>query len=212
MAKKNMKYTKEEIEAMKVQALLSGVDPSTIQNEEVDLDTEIDEAFEEATESNKKKKKSTAKKKKDEPLCQQEYLDTLPEYENLKTNLTLHVVFNQHDIHYKEQLWPIPIVNHTYNIELVKIPMVAKRIAGIVSKNNSVEMDKAYKGLVRYFKVACHETVPFAGRELGYIRVSVKDGVLVSKAFPLFEQARECHVNPEKLKKDLNKKAMDIIS
>ena len=34
--KKNMKYTEEEMHAMRVMAMLQGVDPSTIQNEEVE--------------------------------------------------------------------------------------------------------------------------------------------------------------------------------
>lgn len=208
MAKKNMKYTKEELEAMKIQALLQGIDPSTITNEVIEDD--IDELVEEAV--NPKKKRGTTKKKKEETVFKQEYIETLPEYANLKTDLTLNVTFNQHDIHYKEQLWPIPLVNRTYKVELVKIPIAAKRIAELVSKNNITEMDKAYRGQVRYFKLVCYDTVPYAAKELGYIRVSVKDGKLVSKAFPLLKEAKENHINPDKLKKDLNKKALDLLA
>lgn len=210
MAKKKMKYTKEELEAMKVQALLSGIDPSTIQNEEVDLDTEIDEAFEEAT-STKKKKVST-KKKKEEPVFKENVIPTLSNYEKLRTNLTMNVKFDRHDIPYKEQLWGIPVVDRKYNIELIKIPIVAKKAAEIASNGNKEEMEKAYKGLVRYFKVICYDTVPFKAKELGYIRVSVKDGKLVSKALPFIKEAKENHVNIDKFKKDLNKKAMEVIA
>lgn len=208
--KKTMKYSKEELEAMKVQALLQGIDPSTIKNEEIDLDKQIDEAFEEATAT--AKKKTSTRKKKEEKVFKQEYLPVLPEFENLKKELTLNVTFSQHDIHYKEQLWPIPEVKRTYRVELVKIPVQARRIAELVSKGNQAEMAKAYTGVVRYFKLACYETVPYAARELGYIRVSCVDGKLASRAFPLLSVAKDNHVNPEKLKKDLNKKAADIIS
>ena len=212
--KKNMKYSKQEMEAMKVQALLAGLDPSTIQNEEVELDNKIDEAYEEACKEavSKKKKNSTSKKKEEAPIIKERVIEMRPEFERLRKDLTMNVIFNQHDIHYKEQFWPIPVVDRTYNVELVKIPKQARDIAEMLSKADTREMERAYKGLVRYFKLVCYGTVPYRARELGYIRVSVKDGKLISQAFPLLKVAAANNISVEKLKKDINKKAIEVIS
>lgn len=215
MAKKKMKYTKEELNAMKIQAMLNGVDPSTIMNEEVETDIDI-----EIEEDNDKKK--TKKKRKVSKLnvvgtenqtftTKQTYLETKEKYKKLPQSVGMKVVFNEHDIHYKEQHWPIPERVVEYNLELIKIPKVAKDVAEKMSNGDKEEIEKAYNGDVRYYQIVTYENVLAVVSKIGYIRVENKDKKFSVSAKVLEKTLKQYKVNSNRVKKNAVKLLSEAI-
>ena len=206
MAKKQkMKYTQEELNAMKINALLQGLNPEDIQNEPVEDDFEIE------IEDEKPKKSSKAKKEEKPSNNGLHLVPNLDEYSKLNTGLSMNVTFNEHDIPYKEQLWGIPSRTLVYTLELVKQCKKAKDIARDISKNSAEEIKKADLGQVRYFRLVCHdENILNVIREIAYVRVESISGKLKTKIFVNNKLLKENNANPERVKKNLEKLVLTI--
>ena len=202
-AKKQMKYTEEEMNAMKIQALLQGIDPSTIQNEEITVEEEP---------KTKKPAKKRVPKVKDKVIgsenqvftTTQKFVPELEIYSRLKHSLPLMVSYHEHDIHYKDQFWNIPQRSVRYEIELVKAPRVARDIAMMITKSE-VEVAKADEGLVRYYKVVSYESILHKIKEIAYVRVEYKNGKFITNTFIKSKLLKESNANPEKVKANLDK-------
>lgn len=195
--KKKSKYTQEEMNAMRINALLNGVDPESLNfnEEDEDMDIEIED---------EKPSKKSKKQKKEEVKHVESVIHMQPEFEKLKNKEQMTVAFGGHDIHYKEQLWAIPLRHVVYDVELVVTPKVARDIALKLSHNSFEEGEKAYRGDVRYYKIVTYENVLYKVKELGYIRVFALDnGKLKFKPEFKTDFLKSININPDKFKKSL---------
>lgn len=203
--KKKSKYTQEEMNAMRINALLNGVDPESLNFNEEDEDIDIEIEDEKAVKKAKKQKKEEVKHT--EPVIHMQ-----PEFEKLKKKETMQVSFGGHDIHYKEQLWPVPLRTVVYNVELVVTPKVAKDIALKLSHNSFEEGEKAYRGDVRYYKVITYENVLYKVKELGYIKVIALDnGKLKIKPEFKTEFLKSVNINPDNFKKSIQSVVSNLV-
>lgn len=206
-SKKKMKYTKEELAAMKVRAMLQGIDPSTITNEILDSD-EDDIDIEIENEKPRKRRKASDKESSINTVVE---IEELEQFSCLKRNLVIPINFLRHDIPYKEQLWGVPERVVNYNIEIVKNPKIARDISNKMNGNSVEEAEKATKGLVRYFKIITYDTVPFKAKEIGYIKVfvdnnnKIKTKVKISKT-----QMKENNINFDKAKSSIQKAIKEL--
>lgn len=199
-AKKQFKYTEEEMNAMRIQALLQGIDPSTIQNEEITVEKE------------KKPAKKRVPKVKDKVIgsenqvftTTQKFVPELECYEKLKPSIPLMVSYHEHDIHYKDQFWNIPQRSVRYEVELVKQPKVAKDIAFMITKNDT-EVERAAEGIVRYYKVVSYESILHKIKEIAYVRVEYKNGKFKTDTFVKANLLKESNANPDKVRSNLEK-------
>jgi hypothetical protein len=221
MSNNATKYTEEEMNAMRISAMLQGMNPDDIQNQlanafedEEDFDIEIIDE-----EKPKKKRKSTSKidkvgSEKQEFTTKLTTIPELPEFENVKRNLSIPVTLNSHDIHYKEQYWGIPTRTLNYMLEIVKIPKVAKDISNIMNASSEEERNKAVAGEVRYFKIVNYdENVPYTARELGYIKLSRdKQGRLKARTHLLHTALTQNRINEGTMSKQLASKTQELIS
>lgn len=203
---KKAKYTKEEMNAMRINAMLQGIDPSTLFNEEEEEDEIEIEIVEDVEEKPKKKKKSSSQEVRVGSENQvftttQSFIEERDEFKRLPKSLEVRVNFNEHDIHYKEQFWNIPRRAVVYNVELVKNPKVAADISNIMNNNSVPEKDKARQGLVRYYKVVTYENVLSRLREIAYVKVINNNGKLTYQIKVLNQLLKECKANPENVKK-----------
>ena len=203
MAKKQrMKYTDEELAAMKIQAMLQGLDSSTVTNEVLqddDIEIEIED-----DEDRPAKKSRKAAKKKEEFVYEEKVIDTRPEFSKLKKNFTFDVVFDEHVIHYKEQRWPIPLRVVEYNVKLITNPQVAKACASEVTNNNETAANRAANGIDRYYRIETYDNVKNNCRYLGYIRVYVtNNGKLRSTLYINEGLLKSIYVNLDKFSKDM---------
>ena len=167
-----LKMTESELDAMRVNALINGTDLSNMSiNDDFDIDI-IDD---------KPKKKTRAKKQAQAPKKMDE-IPLLDKYRKLK-NGRINVKFNQHDIHYKDQLWDIPPRTVEYQIELVKIPKIAADISQkfytksikVFDKANAGAAAKARAGEVRYYAVRTYESVLSSLVTIAYAKVNTND-------------------------------------
>ena len=208
MAKKNvkkMKYTEEEINAMRINAMLQGLDPSTIMNEELeedDIEIEIED------EKPKKKKKNS------EPLViLPSTIEMKPAFEKLAKGGKLNVTYNGHDIHYKEQLWGIDTRIVEYQIELVNIQKVARDCVEKFHGNSAEFKEKANNGDVRYMKVICYlDNIPYRAREIAWIEIVSVNNKLKSKVHIDKVQLKQNNINPEKLEKSISKELARMLA
>lgn len=207
------KMTKEEENAMKIQAMLQGVPFEELANTYLSSEDEVDDDIEIKIEDEKTKKKGKGKKKEDKPVVVQHLVPELEQYAKLNRGIKLNVNYNEHDIHYKEQLWNIPSRIVEYNVELVRNPKVAKDIADMFSKGSAEERKKAEEGIVRYFRVINYEeNVYHKIREIAYIRVAEDSGKLRTHLIVKSKILKENNANPEKVKNNLNKLTKSIAS
>ena len=199
-AKKQFKYTEEEMNAMRIQALLQGIDPSTIQNEEITIEKE------------KKPAKKRTPKVKDKVIgsenqvftTSQHFLPELEVYSKLKPSVSMMVSYHEHDIHYKDQFWNIPQRSVKYEVELVRNPKIAKDIALMVTKSES-EVTRAAEGQVRYYKVVSYESILHKIKEIAYVRVEYKNGKFITDTFVKAKLLKESNANPDKVRSNLEK-------
>lgn len=218
MAKKeNMKYTNEELNAMRINALLSGVDPSTIQNvsadEEDDFEIEIVDEPSTTTKTKRRKTKQEKSSSATDFTTKTSYIDELDAYKNIKRNAVLPVKFGQHDIHYKEQLWNIPTRTVIYNLEVVKMPKVAKDISDIMNSKSDDEREKASSGQVRYIKLVTYESIPHAVSVLGYGKIFTdKDGKLKTRVYVDKKTVSNCTVNYDTLVREFKTKMQEVVT
>ncbi len=200
-----VKMTKEEENAMRIQAMLQGVSfdellAANISSEDEDDDIEIE------IEDEKPKKKGKKKASEDKPAPAQHLVPELEQFSKLNKNLKLNITYGEHDIPYKEQLWPIPARVVEYNIELVKNIKNAKDIADKFGKGSEEERQKAEDGLVRYFRVVNYEeNVSHKIREVAYIKVTENNGKFRTQLFVKSSVLKENNANPEKVKNNINK-------
>ena len=201
-----VKMTKEEENAMRIQAMLQGLSfdellAANISSEDVDDDIEIE------IEDEKPKKKGRQKKaSEDKPAATQHLVPELEQFSKLNRNLKLNITYGEHDIPYKEQLWPIPARVVEYNIEIVKNIKNAKDIADKFGKASAEERKKAEDGTVRYFRVINYEeNVSHLIREVAYIKFTEDNGKFRTQLFLKSSVLKENNANPEKVKNNINK-------
>ena len=201
-----VKMTKEEMEAMRINAMLNGADLSGVaEDSDDDIDIEI-------VEEEKSKKKGRAKQEKKENKPKLEVVPTLSAYEKIKSS-TLKVTFNKHDIPYKEQLWAIPPRTVEYQVELLKYPKPCSDAAEVFHGKSVEEKEKARSGEVRYFKVVTYDSVPMQVVTLGYARLSVNNnGNFTFKVKTFDDKIKANNANPEKVKKNIESTMKSIIA
>lgn len=212
MAKK-AKLTKEEENAMRIQAMLQGVSfeelaKAAMQDAGADDDIEI-----EIEDEDKPKKRGGSKRAKSNsgPILTQRFVPELEQFKGLNRGMVMDVNYSQHDIHYKEQLWAIPSRTITYMVEIVRDPKIAKDVADIFSKGAAEERQKAEDGTVRYFRVINHEeNVSHKVREIAYVKVEDANGKIKTQVHVNSRVLKENNANPEKVKSNLVKLLKDI--
>lgn len=208
MAKQKMKYTNEELNAMRINAMLQGLDPSEIQNEPLE-DDDIEIEIEDET---PKTKKRGTKKVEEKHVYKKPEVPMRPEFEKINKCGKINVTFGEHDIHYKEQYWGIPTRIVEYNVELVTHPKLAVDCSNILNNKSEAEAAKASSGEVRYFKVITYDNVLAKAKEIGYIKVmsdkgKLKHRILINKA-----QLKELHINADKLMKNIQNEIRQMLN
>lgn len=205
-----IKLTKEEENAMRIQAMLQGVsfDDMLTSNMVADDDEDDDDIV--IVDEQPKKKGSKRKKAESKPVAVPHLVPELEQFKGLNRNLTLDVYFNEHDIPYKEQLWRIDGRTITYKVEIVKIIKIAKDVAKLFSKSED-ELRKAEEGLVRYFRVINYdENVSHNIREIAYIRVENTNGKLSTKTYIRSGVLKDNNASPDKVKANIKKLVKEI--
>lgn len=217
------KFTKEEINAMKIQAMIQGLDPDTVINQmiaEAELKSNL---VKETKNKTKSTKKSTGTKKKSSKTkvignenqtftTKQQFLPVYKVYSKLPKNHKIKVNYDDHDIHYKDQFWGIPSRDVEYNVELITNPKLNRDAAELLSNGNINEMEGAYKGHVRYYKVVTYDSIPSHLKEIGYIRVIWTKGKMYADSFVNEPLLTRCHANAELVKKSLDIVANNIVA
>lgn len=201
-----VKMTREEENAMKIQAMLHGVSFEELMNASMSSEDSVDDDIEIEIEDEKPKKKGKKKKAEDKPIAVQHLVPELEQFSKLNRGLKLNVNYHEHDIPYKEQLWHIDSRVIEYQVEIVKNIKIAKDVADIFSKGSAEERKKAEEGIVRYFRVINYEeNVSHKIREIAYIRVVENNGKFKTQIFVRSKLLKENNANPEKVKTNLNK-------
>lgn len=209
MAKRKM--TREEENAMKIQAMLQGISVEELMKSTIMSD--CDEDVEIEIEDEKPKKESRGKKKEDKPIAVQHLVPELEKFAKLNRGLKINVNYHEHDIPYKEQLWHIDSRLVQYQIEIVKNTKTAKDIADIFSKGSAEERKKAEEGIVRYFRVINYEeNVSHKIREIAYIRVVESKGKFKTQIFVRSKLLKEHNANPDKVKENITKAIKNLAS
>lgn len=193
-------YSNEEMMAMKVNAMLLGLDGSTLPDAEDD-DIEIEIVDE------KPKKKQGRTKSKDKEVkkpAERPKVPVVGKFENLPKSLKLPVLFFGHDIHYKEQLWGIPKRTVIYNIELMDNPKLCVDVCKKF-KDTPEDIQRAREGKARYYRIVTFESVVSQVTTIGWVKVALnKDGKFISST-SLMSKLKEYSINSENLKKDIQK-------
>lgn len=198
--------TKEELEAFRLSQMLAGVsiDDSLAEDDEDD-DFEIEIIDEE-----KPKKKGRAKVVKKEEEKKDPIVPILPEFENLKDKMPIYVVFNGHDIPYKNQLWHVPTREVEYIFDLVKVPKQAMNIAEKFKRTSESDIAEAREGIVRYYRIVTYDTVLHKLAEIGYVRITNDNNKIKAQTLVLEALLKENNANPEKVKKNIKRVVKDI--
>lgn len=206
-----VKMTKEEENAMKIQAMLQGIsfedllEANMLAEDDDDIEIEIED-------EEKPKRKSRKKESKSTPVAQH-FVPELEQFAKLNRGLKLNVNYNEHDIHYKEQLWNIPTRTIEYEIELVRNIKIAKDMANMFNHGSDEERKKAEEGIVRYFKVINHEeNVYHKIREIAYIKVVEDNGKFRTQLYVKSKLLKENNANPEKVKNNINKVIKNLVA
>lgn len=201
-----VKMTKEEENAMKIQAMLQGISFEELVGASLSSEDDEDDDIEIEIEDEKPKKKGKGKKKEDKPVAVQHFVPELEQFSKLNRGLKINVNYHEHDIPYKEQLWHIDARVIEYNIEIVRNPKIAKDVADMFSKGSAEERKKAEDGIVRYFRVINYEeNVSHKIREIAYIKVVEVNGKFRTQLYVKSKILKENNANPEKVKTNLNK-------
>lgn len=166
---------KEDMQAAYLRALLNGEIPVEEESGAEEASGGVEVVFEDEP----KKKKKTRKKKVEEPVGSEKQTFTtkqafLGEWEHgdLGKTRPINVVFGNHDIPYKEQLWPVPERIIVFNVERIDIPKVALNAAEAIHKDLTDEQKSEVKnGTIRYYKIVTYEAIPADSNYLGYVEV-----------------------------------------
>ena len=195
-----MTITKEVSDALKIQAMMQGMtieDLARQMFDEEEIIIEVDD------DTKKEKKKSTSKKseqknKKPEII----YIEEKEQFSCLKVPKAVDVVFNGHNIEYKNQLWDISVRKVEYHTEVVKIPKRAKDLAEMFTPNSEEEKNRAANGDVRYIKLTSYsEALDFRIRDAGYAKVWENNGKLRFKIM-LNKELKNHRANVDSVRKD----------
>ena len=193
-------YSTEEMMAMRVNAMLMGLDGSTFPNTEDD-DIEIEIVDEEPK---RKRGRTKSKDKEVKNPAERPKVPMVGKFENLPKSLKLPVLFYGHDIHYKEQLWGIPKTTVVYNIELLDNPKLCVDTCKKF-KDTPEDIQRAKEGKARYYRVVTFESVVGQVATIAWVKVSLnKDGKLFSSV-SIMNRLKEFSINPETLRKDIQK-------
>lgn len=159
-----------------------------------------------------KKPKKTSKpkvpKKSEEELAREKAeADKLQDcdFAEIKKSEKFIVILHGHDIHYKEQLWPIEERKVIYEAARVDSRTKAKRICKDMYSDKVTEeqLEDAYEGKTRYYEVrVLSEIVPYRITTLGYIEIKPNKKNMIK----LFRKNMEAHnVVYEEVLSDLKK-------
>lgn len=205
--------SKEELNAMKIQSMLQGISVEEIMTQQLNNEDDNEEIEIEIEEEEKKPKKKSAKKK-DELTTKQQYIPELDVFKKIaNNNITVNINYHEHDIKYKEQLWPVPERTIQYQLSMIRIPKVACDVAQVFKSNSAEELEKAQNGKVRYLKIVnFEESVSHLIREVGYIRVEEINGKLSTQLFVKTQVLKNNNANPEKVKKNLTKAMKELVA
>lgn len=168
-----------EIEqAALLMAMLNGEVPEAYMNNN-DFEEEDDEEHLEEDETPKiiiefeddePRKKSRKKAKKVE---ESKKIETIPEDYRFgkRAEITVHLV--EHEIHYKEQHWPIPARDIIYYVDRMDMTTAVVNLAKDLYKDKMTKEyeEKVRAGLVRFYKIVTYNTVPSRITTLGYVEV-----------------------------------------
>lgn len=203
--------TKEELLAMQVMGMINGASAEQVcLGEKVEgLETEAQKkkrSTKKSKTTSKTNSKTTSKTKSEpvEPVSKE--VPMLDIFKQVKNNIEVDITYNEHDIHYKEQLWGIPERTVTYSIRPVKSIKSAKDISNLMNNNSLEEREKAEKGLTRYYSVVTNENVLHKLHEIGYVRVTREDKKLKASILVKSKLLKDCSANPDKVKKKISKK------
>ena len=97
-----VKMTKEEENAMKIQAMLQGVSFEDLLAANMSVEDDEDDIEIEIEDEEKPKRKGKKKASEDKPVAVQHLVPELEQFEKLNRGLKLNVNYNEHDIPYKE--------------------------------------------------------------------------------------------------------------
>lgn len=222
----NLKVSKEMASAAMIHAMLTGetIEKAAEIKDEIDIDNvDMDESEDEVINGievdidlDGKKKKSRkgsgtkakkVKKTDEEIAAEKAAADRLPECEfaDLKKSEKFIVVLNHHEIHYKEQRWPIEERKVVYEASRVDSRLSAKRVVRSMygDRVTQEQIDKADSGEVRYYEIrVLNEVVPTRVTCLGYIEIK-KDKKNIIR---LFKQNLETHnISYDEVLKDVKK-------
>lgn len=140
--------------------------------------------------------------------------ETVPpfKYAKLLNLFKMNIVFDKHEIHYKEQLWPVPLRTVEYMVELVRNPMEAYRLCEDFMKDKEVS-DKAKKGEIATYVIRTREEVKFVATTMGVITIrNTKNNKLEASVGLNRKAISECCVNGDKIKQNAIRVANSIIS
>jgi len=186
-----MTISKEAENALKVQAMISGMTVEELAKQMY----ETDEIEFEVEDEPKKEKKTRAKKEK--VYHAPRTIEDRPEFNRLKVRKKVGVLFGEHSIRYKDQSWPIPSRVVEYETELIKSPKIAQNVADMFSHEDESERLKADNGETRYIKLVSYsESVSFRVKEVGYAKVWNNNGSLKYKIL-LNKELKNNHINPD---------------
>lgn len=195
------KVSAKAVEASNLLARLQGIDTSTASTTE-----EVEIEFED--EPKKKEKTATKGRSRAKQPVTPKQPDRVPDldvFKALRRNEKLSVQQNQHDIHYKEQIWGIPSRTITYNLEVISNPKVAKDTAILFKLGTPEDLKQAESGEVRYLRIVSYENIPYRSREIGYVRVISTGRGLSGQILLKNKEMKENNINPDQVKRRLNK-------
>lgn len=191
--------TKQDLDAYRIYCMINGIEMEDVPVVEDNNNNNSENA------PKKKKKSSNSSKSKETFKTSESKVPELPIFSKLRKSQELLVTFNEHDIKYKEQFWGVPTRTVTYQIELVTKTQVAKTISDMMNNNSETERQRANEGKTRYYKIVTYETAVSAVREIGYIKVENQNGKLNQKFKVKSKTLKENNVNPDKVKKNIQK-------
>lgn len=189
------KITKEALEANYLLSRIlnnGAVDNSAETYEEVIPDEELDAVLEAKDEKPARKKKSSGGIKTTVGKGMGEKPNYLPDWDKaeLPKSTTIDIFFPGHDIHYKEQLWPVPDRTITYTVELAKFAQAAYNCCESAGLSKDV-CNKAKSGEIRVYDIKTFEDCKIEVKSLGCITVESRNGKIV-KTLHLNEKGIKC--------------------
>lgn len=218
--------TKEELLALQLNSLINGVnlEQISLNSQDTEQDTDLDlDNLEFDFEPKKKKEKTTktkkstsekktkAKKEKEPEMKFSKEVPMLNVFKQIKNNMEVEITYNEHDIHYKEQLWGIPERKVKYVIKPAVLIKSAKDISNIMNHNSEEERKKAEEGLVRYYSVVTYENVLHKLYEIGYVRIRCEENKLKATVLVKSQLLKDNNANPDKVRKQIVRKVQQMM-